>query len=230
MLSACAGGAEESGFSVFERKALSFQTYQGLPVYEGDDPNAKFDGRLLPNELLFDKVIRGQEILLNSLIVMPYFQEEGLLSIEFQRSDLQSIFIGDLFYGENDQVVNRHPFAQAGIEPILTDERFILNIYAGAILHLRNSIESSPDYQTFINENVIGKVTKIEGNVYYSSDHEYIKIKLHGYYTSVSTYLEIDSIDPDYVERRPDGSYVITAPLDAYEFPVRYPPRIIEGP
>ena len=230
MLSACAGGVEESGFSVFERKALSFRTYKGNPIYKANDPNAKLYPHLLPSELQFDKMIKGLTISLNSVIVMPDIQDKGLLTIEFDRAHLQEAFIRGLFYGEDDRVVNWHPFAREGIEAILTDERFILNIHPGIALHLRNDMESFPNYQTFINENAVGKVTKVGGNVFSSSDREYIKIKLSNLYVFVSNSMNITSLDPDYVERRPDGSYVITAPLDAYEMPVRYPPRIIEGP
>ena len=230
MLSACAGGSEESGFSVFERKALLFPTYKGNPIYKANDPNAKLHYRLLPNELQFEKVMEGKEISLNSLIVMPDIQDGGFLTIEFNRADLKEFFIREFFYGEDDKVANGHPFVREGVEPTLTDQRFILNIHPGIAFHLRNGMESNLYYQTFTDENVIGKITKVEGNVYYSSDHEYIKIVFSDLYVFVSNSMDITSIDPTYVKQRPDGSYVITAPLDAYEMPVRYPPRILEGP
>lgn len=210
-LVACSGEAEESPFSTYDRKKLSFQVYGGVPVYEGEDPNSIFYPNLLPNELRFERVVEGQEIELNSVIVIQGLQNNGRLTIEFRRSDLQKDFIRGLFFDEDTNVVSHHPFTGAGVEPILTDQRLILNIYSGVAFHLRNGMEDSHNYKTFVSDAVNGKVTKITGDVFFSSDHEYIKIKLNNFYHQK---IIIQGIEPNARSKSPR----------------HYPPRIIEGP
>ena len=210
-LVACSGEAEDSPFSVYERKKLSFRVYKGIPVYEGEDPNSVFYPTLLPNELRFGRVAEGQEIRLNSVIVIRGLQNNGRLTIEFRRSDLQKDFIRDFFFGEDADVVSNHPFTSAGIEPILTDERLILNIYPGVALHFRNDMESARHYKTFVSDDVKGKVKSVTGKVYFSSDHEYIKIKLNNFY-----YQRMISQGADQKEKS--------------ESPRHYPPKVIEEP
>jgi hypothetical protein len=163
---------------------------------------------------------------------MPDLPDRGLLTIEFRRAHLQEPFVRGFFLGEDKSVRKNHPFASPGIEAILTDKRLILNIHSGVVLHLRNGMSQFQGYETFVDENVKGRVTEVEGNVFSSSDSEYINIKLGDYYVSTFPSLDINLMRPGSVKQQPDGSYIITDPLKGYEgkLPVRYPPKVIEGP
>jgi hypothetical protein len=88
----------------------------------------------------------------------------------------------------------------------------------------------SPNYRTFSSDNVAGKVTKVDGNVFYSPDHEYIRIKLKHFYTST---IVVDSGTDGSgigVLQRPDGGYEPIVPPGARKGPDRYVPRVLEGP
>lgn len=230
-LSACASEAGDSQFTVVTRKELTFRVYQGLPIYEGNDPNAAFLHILLPGELEFDRASVGQEIPLNTAIVMPVIDddEEALLTIEFRRSDFQEAFIRGFFFGEDPDLVESHPLAYWEIEPILTDERVILTIHPGAHLHLRNGTESLPNYKTFANDDIVGRITAVSGEVFVSSDPLWTKIRLYDFYVSVASEVRRDNPYARF-EEQSDGSTVITVPADALRFPERYPSRVIPGP
>lgn len=235
VLSVCAAEAEESPFSVYTRKGLSFRVHKGMPVYEGNDPNASIISRLLPNELEFDRATEGQTVSLHSLFVIRTDDDNASLTIEFRRSDLQESFIQGLFFDRNAELLNRHPFSHPGIEAILTDERLILNIHPGVTLHLReglkpaNGIENFLDFKTFINSNPTGKITKVVGMVFHSSDHEYIRMRLHDFY--VSRWISLDKLAKDSkATRTPDGGYQFSVPVENIEVPPSYAPRIVDGP
>lgn len=232
LLSACAGRTGELPISVYEREALSFRTYEGSPFYSRGDPNAHFAPRLLPNELQFDRVTEGMEIPLNSVIAMPDYPKGGLLTLEFRRVDLQDAFVRGLFFADDESVAKDHPFAKPGIEAVLTNKKLILKLHSSVVLHLRNGMKNFPGYETFVNENAVGRATEVQGEVLYSSDHEYIKIKLGDFYVSTFPSLDINLIEPDKIKRHADGSYTFVNPVEGYKgpLPVRYPPKVISGP
>lgn len=229
-LSACAEKQEPGPFSVYERQALSFRVYQGRPIYEAGDPNVHFFPVLLPGELTFDKAIEGQEIPLNTAIVMPSVGEQGLLTIEFMRADLDKDFVQALFYGGDARARAHHPFAHLGIEAVLTDERLILNIHPGVVLHLREDMDRSRSYKTFANPDSTGKITSVSGEVYCSVDPDFSKIKLHAFYVSISAGAVGSETPGATVTRKPDGSREISIPGEKLRLPKRYPQRIVEGP
>jgi len=125
-------------------------------------------------------------------------------------------------------VVNIHPFSDNGIEPILTKDKFILNIYSGVIIHLRNDMPFFQNYRTFKTDRVKGKVTKVKGKVFYSSDHKLIKEKLNDVF--VWWHGPSSDTKPETkVYEQPDGSYVILMPFDEKtDLPPKYPPKILE--
>ncbi len=229
-LSACASEAGDSQFTVVTRKELTFRVYQGLPIYEGNDPNVALLHILLPGELEFDRASVGQEIPLNTAIVMPTIgdDEEALLTIEFRRSDFQEAFIRGLFFGEDSNLVS-HPLANLGIETILTNERVILTTHPGVRLHLRNGTEALPNYKTFASDDIVGRITAVSGEVFVSSDPLWTKIRLYHFYVLVWSEVRGDHPDARF-EKQSDGSIVITVPADTLRSPERYPPRVIPGP
>jgi hypothetical protein len=231
IVAACASGVEESWDSIYQTKALSFPVHEGHAVYEGNDPNSVFAPLLLPREMEFRRVTVGQEIPLNSVIVMPDILDEGLLVIEIDRLDLQKDFIMGFFFERDEKVSRHHPFSHVGIEPILTDERLILRLHPSVVLHLRDAMESDPFYQTFVHEKVIGKVTQVNGEVFSTSDHELIKIKLNNFFAMAPPSLDLTVENPKVkIEERSDGSIQVMVPLDALEGPEEYPPVVMEGP
>lgn len=231
---ACAGQEAGSTSSIYTRGELSFEVHKGVPVYRGGDPNVRFYPVLLPNELAFDRVVEGQDLALNSVVVMPRLTDGGSLTIEFRRSDLQEAFVRRFFFDSDPKILKRHPFAREGIEAILTDERLILNLYPGVSLHLRNDMEYAADFETFINSHVTGKVSSVEGEVFYSDDHEYIIIKLKGFYTTATlgAVTSAPGSDPGRlaIRQNPDGGYEAVVPPGGYKGPARYPPRIMSDP
>lgn len=191
------------------------------------------DYRRFPEEL-FDVPLKFHplnvniNIPLHSVIIMPSLREEGFLSIEFPRAELEEKFIRDLFYKGDRNVVKIHPFAHGGIEAILTRDKLVLNIHSGVILHLRNDMNFFPNYKTFKSEKVNGRVTEAKGKVLCSFDHLLIKERLNNVFVwgigpSASTKPETR------VYKQPDGSYMIIMPFDEKtDFPPEYPPKIIE--
>ena len=236
LLTACVGRAEERPFSVYERKALAFRVHNGLPLYENNDPNARFFPLLLPGELQFNRLTAGQEIPLNSVIVMPNVGEKGMLTVEFRRRDLTEAFIRGLFLDQDSDVVKRHPFAHDGIEPILTSDKMILNLYPGAALHIRNDIEYDPNYMTFNKENITGRVIKVSGDVFCSSDRQFVRMKMRDFYASATTVAVFPSSDTSStsfsarLRKKPDGSYEVIDPpgTRAIQGPKRFRPKVIE--
>lgn len=198
------------------------------PVFESNDPNIHFLP-LSPNELKFHKVRQGQSLVLNSVIVMPALGEEGSLTIEFQRSDVEEGFIRGLFFGEDTNIENVHPFAGNGIEALLTNQRLILRVHSGVVLHLRNDMKYFPNFKTFIDENVVGQVTGVAGDVSYSSDRESIRKKLFDVFVQYRGPAS-DRVPGTTVRRLPDGSYEGTFPSDVPVIPSRYPPRVLDSP
>lgn len=192
-------------------------------IYYDDDPNGYFGAP--PNELQFAKVVVGKEIVLNSAIFVPLKPAEGGLTIEFRRSDLEEAFIQDLFFGQGNDVTHLHPFARLGMEATLTDERLILSIHPGVILHLRNDIKGFPRYKTFFNEDIVGRVTDVRGDVYYSADQGKIKKGLGSVYISF-----VGPTPGAKLVRLPDGSIAIIPPPGVQYGPAKYPPRVVKGP
>ena len=230
LLAACAVEPEEPGFVLTERKALTFQTYQGRPIYDGGDPNGMFAGSLLPGELAFERAREGQSVPLNTVIVMPGIEddEEALLRIEFKRSDLRETFIRGFFFGEGPDFLRDHPFAQMGIEPVLTDTRLILIVHPSVLLHLRDGVETYPIYQTFTRKDVRGRVAAVSGDVRLSSEPDWTRIKLRDFYAAVWANLSVDDPLVTTIEM-PDGSILLNAPSEAYVYPRQYQPRVWPG-
>ncbi len=229
VISACAPVPTDSLSTVLTQKELTFRTRQGLPVYEGDDPNAAFKYRLLPGELEFESPRVGQEIPLNTAIIMPPIGDgdEALLTIEFRRSDFREPLIRGFFFAEDADLVKRHALGREGMETVLTDERVIITIHAGVRLHLKSEAITFPVYKTFKNEDAAGRITAVQGKVLVSSDPQWIKIKLNDFYYGIV--LTPDKSRQTF-EKQPDGSTLITTPRDAHQSPLRYPPRVIPGP
>ena len=230
MLSACAAQDEVTSDSVDRPKEKSFLSRKDFPLY---DPDGSIIGLIVtgvvPNGTKFVKAAAGSEISLHSLIVMPSFpHKNGMLTFEFKRSDLREAFIQDFFFRKDPNVNIGHPFAYVGVESNLTDNRLILKLHPGVLLHLRNGMESSPDYKTFKNANVTGKITKVSGDVFYSSDPT-IKSRLSAFYAADRVTMSVDAPGTK-TTRRPDGSYEMIVPVDRITSPRWYPPRVIEGP
>ena len=143
----------------------------------GDENNNNLSSSISYNRLLNYKILNeGDNISLNSIIeISSTKKESGFLRLEFNRNDVSQIFIDEVF---NKKIYNstiKHTFTMNGIEPILTKDKFILQIHSGVTLHLRNDIEGNPSYQTFNKNNVIGVATKVSGKIRYSSDHDTIR-------------------------------------------------------
>ena len=191
-----------------------------------DSINLFFDSCLQGKTLKFYSVKTGMDIPLNSIIVMPSFGKKGFLSIEFKRVEVNEKFIRDLFYGEDKNVTKIHPFAYNGIEPILTKDKLILNIYSGVGLHLRNDMNFSPNYKTFKSDNVVGKVIQVKGKVFCSSDRQLLKERLN----DVFVWIRLSSVSTpgSKTYKLPDGSYTGTIPFDDEKDLPRYKPKIIE--
>ena len=199
-----------------------------LPFYISNDKdypnsvNILFKSYLEGETLKFNLVKTGIEIPLNSLIVMPALGKKGFLSIEFKRVEVNEKFIRDLFYGEDKNVTEIHPFSYNGIESILTKDKLILNIRSGVGLHLRNDMNFFPDYKTFKNNNVVGKITRVEGKVFYSSDSELIREKLN----DISVWISLNSTPGAKTYKLPDGSHMGIIPFDGEKDLPKYKPRV----
>lgn len=197
-----------------------------------DDPNAAFimqePGILGPHELDFRKATIGQEIVLNSAIVTPPPGKDGRLVMEFQRSDLEERFIEAFFFDPDSAERKRHPFAAQGVEAVLTEDRLLLTVHAGANMHFRNDMESFPDYRTFVRENIAGRVIAVEGDIQYSDDTDVIREKLKNIYTFTNytddNFANIEGIE---YRQRPDGSVILLVPPDTKLPPKKYPPRVV---
>ena len=199
--------------------------------YDEEDPNFAnadmlFASRLQGKTLKFYFLKTGMDIPLNSIIEMPSFGEKGFLSIEFKRVEVNEKFIRDLFYGEDKNVTKIHPFSYNGIEPILTKDKLILNIYSGVGLHLRNDMNFFPNYKTFKSDNVVGKVKQAKGKIVCSSDRQLIRERLNDVFVWISLSSEATPGAKTY--KLPDGSYTGTIPFDDEKDLPRYKPKIIE--
>lgn len=193
------------------------------PIYYGNDPNTYVGTQ--PNELHFDVLIEGQEINLNTVIVMPSIGHDGILTVEFPRSTLDEAFVRGLFFDKDERVINVHPFTASGIEAVLTDRRLILRIHPGVVLHLRSDIKGSPGFKTFVDENVVGLVTKVEGEVYYSSQRKKIKKRL------VDSFISYVGPTPGAsFQRLSDGGVGLIPPPGVDYLPKRYLPHYLPGP
>ena len=110
-----------------------------------------------------------------------------------------------------------------GIEPILTKDKFILQIHSGVTLHLRNDIEGNPSYQTFNNNNVIGVATKVSGRIRYSSDHETITNNYNDLFL-IWRLPDIESISRAKVINESTSIPTVKVPIES-AIPKKYIPR-----
>ncbi len=228
-LLACGAQDKDDVFSTYKAPELVFQVHDGKPVYDPDDPNFQLSHRLLPNELEFARAEGVQEVSLHSVILMPSAFEDALLTLEFRRSDLEEAFVQGLFFKKDPKILNAHPFAQRGIEAILTDERLVLNIHSGVTFHLRNDMENAPTYETFSNPEVIAKVTQATGEIFISLDPIMTRFRLRDIYVVADTSVDMEAPGV-VVEETSEGHSVITLSPEALKIPELYPPRVIEGP
>lgn len=161
----------------------------------------------------------GDQVNIGSLIGLGLEENtEGIVRIEFLRENMNQSFINDFFYKNNSELINKHTFSSRGIEPILTNDKFILQIHAGVTLHLRNDIADDTEYETFKNEEVIGTVSKVSGIVKYSYDPE----KINKYHMDIFVILE--SKPPNNSEF--PTQYILREDTYDSKFPKKYMPRI----
>lgn len=202
-----------------------------LQLYEIDDPNIEFNkdslGILAPNELKFRNVVVGQEIVQNSAIVMPELGKEGRLVMAFRRSDLEARFVLGFFFEKDSDEVNLHPFASPGVESVLTKDQLILTVHEGVTMHFRGDMESARNYQTFVNDKVVGRVIEVQGSVKYSDDRDIIRNKLRDVFTFTiysGDYLrQVEGLE----YRRLDDGYMGWVIPPGLEIPPKkYPPRV----
>lgn len=204
---------------------------QGYEFRRGD-PNTQFmlqeRGILRPYELNFRAATIGQDIVLNSAIVTPPAGADGRLVMVFRRSDLEEEFIRAFFFDPDSRERKRHPFAAQGVEAVLTKDSLILTVHAGANMHFRNDMESSPDYRTFISDDIVGRVIEVEGNIQYSDDTKIIREKLKNIFT-FTNYFDYHFANIEGVEyrRRQDGSLILEVPPGTELPPKKYPPRVV---
>jgi len=225
----CGAQDKDGVFSTYKTRELVFKVYDGEPSYDLDDPNLRLKHRLLPNELEFARANEVDEVSLHSVILMPDVLEEGLLTLEFRRSDLEEAFVQGLFFRKDPKIVNVHPFAQRGVEAVLTDERLILNIHSGVIFHLRNDMENAQSYETFSNPEVVAKITQATGEIFVSLDPILTKFRLRDIYAWARPSIDMEAPGV-VVEKKGERRTDIRVPKEAVKFPELYPPRVIEGP
>lgn len=180
--------------------------------------------------LQYEPLRVGMELPMNTLIIMPAAIGgfNGFVQIQFERSDLSERFVQDFFYGNNDTVRKNHPFAYQQVEPILEEDRFIMNLHDGLILHLRDDWSIPEGYSTFEHSGVIGKVTKVRGDPLCSLDHEIIRDKLRDFFVSWKIALHAGRPGVGDAKQRSDGRIEGTAQLIETDIPRYYLPRVKE--
>ncbi len=210
------------------------------PLYAGEtiDPNliialhydkkTENNGTLSNETLKFELVKKGTEIPLNSIIVMPASRggKNGFLSISFKRSDVNEQFINDFFYNRNPLIRSVHPFSYQQIEPVLYNDKLVLNIHDGIIMHIRSDIDSPDNYYTFSANNVMGRVIGVRGAVYHSKDHKDIKRLLKNFFVTWGISLVPNSVGTE-TKSLLEGGIQMSKNIEKNAIPRNYEPLIV---
>src|SRR5258706_15187191 len=70
--------------------------------------------------LRFVLLAKGDRIPLQSVIITPRPPKDGYVKLQFLRRDLADDFVKDFFYRKNENLLALHPFAERGVEAVLT--------------------------------------------------------------------------------------------------------------
>ncbi|MGH7167666.1 MAG: hypothetical protein ACREII_03965 [Nitrospiraceae bacterium] len=172
----------------------------------------------------------GMKISLHSLLVTaPLFEQpkgspqQSTMTISFKRSDVHSHYLALLFSRINATVRSVHPFADRGIESVLTDNSLTITLHSGVMLHLRNDIQALPQTKVFVSEDAVGAVTEVHGRAFVSTDR-IVKEKLVNIWTYYPSATVPCILGYNCFEQS-DGRYIMTGDV----MPQYFPPRK-EGP
>lgn len=243
MVSACLARAEEPPILPDGDGPPYILSYQCDPWYEGD-PEVAIPTWLRPDELPFVAAEDGQELPLNTIIAMPASSanEDALLIIEFAREDLNQAFVQAHFFDRQALIPVVHPYAQVGIEYLLTEERLILKIHPDIVFHLRDDAAGlylgqpgTAEYQRrmftsgyvrdiFRSDDVVGRVILVSGKVYVSDNPEFVRSELPDVYTEFRgrSFGVVEHNCTQVPSTKP------SAPPRPW-FPQSYPPRVLPG-
>lgn len=245
MLSTCIAIAEETPPASLDENAVTFLDSDDC-ITEPEDGNSdnSIPSFLRPDLLPFVSAEEGQTVPLNSIIVMPMLMDddEALLIIEFARRDLNEAFVQAVFLDRQLLVPVDHPYTHIGVEYLLTEERLILKIYPHVILHLRDDFRplrfglpdetefqrlmftSRDSRDIFKNDDAVGQVVLVSGNVHVSTDPEYARSNLH----NVHTQLRGSSAD-DIIRRICSRMQPNASNAQSRWFPDSFAPRVLRG-
>lgn len=242
LLSTCIAIAEDSPpISAEDEATTFFDSDDCLPGrHTAGDSKETIPSWLRPGELAFVRAEEGQAVPLNSIIVVPLRSDdvEALLIIEFSRGDLNEAFVQAFFFDRQALIPTIHPYAQIGVEYLLTEERLILKIHPDVVFHLRDDavrlgfrMPDEPEYRSrmftnrdvkdiFRSDDAIGKVILVSGEVHVSTDTEFAKSNLEDVYTQVIGYSMI-----------PIGCLLSQSGAVATKswWMNSYPPRVLQG-
>ena len=247
LLSTCFAMAEEPVPTFRDSSTITFgDSSECVPERQDGDSEETIPSWLRPGELAFVRAEEGQAVPLNSIIVMPERpdDEEALLIIEFSRRDLHEAFVQAFFFDRQALIPVVHPYAQTGVEYLLTEERLILKIHPDVIFHLRDEpawpggyemsgepgfwarmFTNSDVYEIFKSDDVIGKVILVSGEVFVSADPEFAKANFDGVYTQLRNQLAHFTVIT--LGCMQSSLNVVTAPTRRW--PESYPPRVLPG-
>jgi hypothetical protein len=141
----------------------------------GDQAVARRTNELLQDHLKNEtieltRLSAGQQVTVPTVLSVDGSTEGPCLSLAFSRQDFDERFIRNLFYSSNAKSLYQlSPFAEPGIEAILTSDRVIFNLYAGVVIHLQHSLIYPGGITPFRSQQVKADVVKVIGHAVSSS-------------------------------------------------------------
>jgi len=174
--------------------------------------------------LRFVLLAKGDRIPLQSVIITPRPPRDGYVKLQFIRRDLADDFVREFFYRKSENLLALHPFAEPGVEAVLTSSHLVLTLHRGVAFRIRTDVPGLQSYNTFSTANVMARVVDLKGNIYVSSDASVVEKDLREFFFAIRG-RDLDSTDKVY--RRPDGSEVTISTERASDLPRRIPPRVV---
>ena len=245
LLSTCIAVAEETPPASSGENTITIRVLEECTIEpEGSDSGTSIPSILRPDLLELLRAEEGQAVPLNSIIAMPKLTDdaEALLIIEFARRDLNEAFVEAVFLDRQLLIPVVHPYSHIGVEYLLTDERLILKIHPNVTLNLRDDFQplrfgmpGAPEYQRlmfssrdsqdiFKNDDAVGRVLLVSGNVIISTDSEFKESRLHNVHTELLHSSGSVFMGPVCLQTQPNASNT-----GVYSFPESFAPRVLRG-
>lgn len=177
-------------------------------------------------DLKFDLINVGSRISLNSVIRVKNNSQKEFVVIEFNSNELDKTFIKDVFYDKNKNVYAVHPLLSRGVELLLSKGKLRVVLHSGVTLILKNDMPFHPEYKTFTNEELVGRVVAVNGEVVDSKIEIANMEKFKDYFISYQASKSYNQAGTSQI--LPDGSTITYfPPLTDDVLPNKYQPKIV---